>query len=605
MNRGIPSYVDDAPELILSFDRNYKCELANQRALQFLGRKLEDIVGRPPEDLGSLGSELLVHLRDPKPHQVIDLECQDADGQLHYLEALIYLGADASINVLARSSQNKRDQVELKQQYEAQSRALHIFDIVAETDRRGIITYVNDRFVEISGYAREELIGNDHRIVNSGFHPKSFFKDMWSTISRGYTWSGEIRNRTKDGRFYWVSTVIAPVLDVRGQIRKYLSVRRDITRQKEQEEHLRESELRYRELLDQIPWVAIGVDLQGRITFANQALQNLLGKSLEELSGRDWFFEFISKADRDRLLDIHAQVLNEDPRASSFECEILDHQGKPHTIVFTNTIFRSPAGDIIGVTSIGEDVTEKLLNEKHLREANEKIERQRQEVMAFVSHELRSPLMSIRMCADLMREFSEGAPSDPRFPPDQILKRIHSEVSRIDRISRDLMEGVIYGSGDLKYDFRKSPLAPILQNVCSKFQESLSSRPEIRLRLEPVEASLSGNWDPNRLDQVLSNLISNAIKYSKPQGNDIQVRARKEKDLVHLEISDQGLGIPSDNLQSIFGLFSRASNVKGGKTQGFGLGLKIAKDIIEKHRGKIWAESELGVGSTFHILLPL
>ncbi|MCL1475621.1 methyl-accepting chemotaxis protein [Argonema antarcticum] len=165
----------------------------------------------------------------------IDLKRQRAEDKLRTLNAELEERVNQRTTELTRSNDELQ---QLQNEFKMRQDALNEAAIVSETDREGIITYVNNKFCEISGYSREELIGQNHNLINSKHHPPSFFADMWATIDRGNVWKGEIKNKRKDGSFYWIDSTIAPIFDTDSPIVKYIAIRFDITELKEAEERL-------------------------------------------------------------------------------------------------------------------------------------------------------------------------------------------------------------------------------------------------------------------------------------------------------------------------------------------------------------------------------
>lgn len=229
----------------------------------------------------------------------------------------------------------------------------------------------------------------------------------------------------------------------------------------------------------------------------------------------------------------------------------------------------------------------------------------REQLLGVISHELRAPMSSIVLAAEMLENYFEGSGFGSNIAPRESIERIRLYAEKALKLSRDFMELSIYGSGKMRFEPKLVHLSEIIDLVLMSLQQELMLHPKINVIKEDGFQDISGYWDPDRLEQVFNNLIFNAIKYSKPEGGEIIIRASQSRDHVIVSVIDFGIGIPSADLDEIFNPFVRAENIRDLNIPGHGLGLKIAKDIVDYHGGKIWVESTVGVGSQFHVRLPL
>lgn len=420
---------------------------------------------------------------------IIAMSATNFDSPFNVAHILKDIGYMLIIIVLSKSFQQQfKMKVEMGHEIEKQTDELEKFKyaldesaIVAITDNKGTITYVNDKFCDISKYTKEELIGN--KILKFDEHPPEFADNIWKTISSGKVWRGDVKNIAKDGTNYWAKTVITPLIGKNEKPERYIIIRTDITEQK---------------------WIEDVLSLQA--------------------------------------------------------------------IELSNALKR-----------------------------NKKVEKLKEEFLAMISHELKTPLTPITLWAGALKNENILG----KLTTDQLdaITTISDSADELTKLVSDIFDSYKLDLENMSFSSEEIKIDEMMNEAVEQAEQILLHK-EITFKNTTLSIGTMYS-DYKRILQVMKNIIINAIDFVDPNNGKIEINASIKKNSVLFQVKDNSVGISTEDQKNLFQKFYQVDTSTTRKHGGSGLGLSICKGLVTGMKGKIWVESKVGKGSIFYFTIPV
>jgi PAS domain S-box-containing protein len=484
-------------------------------------------------------------------------------------------------------------------------------------DPEGRVKTWNAGAQRIKGYAPEEIIGHHF----SRFYPAEAVEAkhpeyelrVAAQVGRFEEEGWRVR---KDGSLFWANVVITALRDATGRLRGFGKFTRDLTQRRAYEESLRQSEERFRLLVEGVPDYAIFMlNANGNVATWNAGAQRIKGYTADEIIGRHFSTFYPPDAVQSGWPEHELQVATAKGRFQE-EGWRIRKDGSRFWAHVTITALRDEEGRLRGFAKLTRDLTDRvdahasreegsrredmLEAERAARMEAQRAVRMKDEFLATLSHELRTPLHAILGWAQVLRTAPKIEEAELRQSVAVIERNAKAQVQLID----DLLDLNRILAGQVRLDLQRVALIDIIRATVESAQPTADAK---GVRLETILDARRGivSGDSGRLQQVVWNLISNAVKFT-PKGGKVQVLLERVNSHVEITVSDTGIGIPLDFLPQVFDRFSQRDGSAGRRYGGLGLGLAISKQLVELHGGTISAKSAgEGKGASFIVRLPL
>ncbi|HEX6981112.1 MAG TPA: PAS domain S-box protein [Alphaproteobacteria bacterium] len=515
---------------------------------------------------------------------------------------VVLTGTD--ITELKRREVQLRDLAEQNAKLAAAIEAANVGIVI--TDARlpdNPIVFVNSGFIRTTGYSADEVIGRNPRFLRSPEADPATTARLREAVASAQPVTMEIRNRRKDGTSWWCELTMSPIRDDAGRILGFVGIQNDISARKATEARVRESELRYRSVVDTVTDVIFQTDAEGVWTFLNPAWTRITGFPVDETIGTN-FIDYVHPDDRDASRQILAPLIAGEKPFCRGKVRYLTSDGGVRWIEVFAQATRNAAGDVTGSSGTLTDVTEQHLAEERLRAAKDEADRAnraKSEFLAIISHEIRTPLNGVLGTIGLLLE--------TRLDPVQrrYAETAHESGKMLLTILNDILDFSKMEAGRLELETTDFRVRDTIRSVADLMRpRTLAKKIELDVNINPdVPFALRG--DAGRLTQIMLNLVSNAIKFTDHGHVTINVGLEgktQESVWIHFSVSDTGTGISRADQEKLFSSFTQVDTSRSRRASGTGLGLAICKRLVELMGGVIGVESVPGEGSTFWFIVP-
>lgn len=573
--RNLINRVSDA---FMALDINWKFIYINKKAAELFNRDAEELIGKAvfnefPEGIGqsffySLQESMIMQ---KNKHQEIYSEVFEKWFDIH-----IY-ASPSGVSIYFRDITERKNAEKELRDYKF---AVNQTSIVAITDQKGIIKFANDNFCRISKYQAHELEGQDHRIINSGYHPPEFMRDLWVTIANGEVWKGEIRNKAKDGTLYWVDTTIVPFLKEDGKPYQYLSIRNDITEKKRAEEQLINAKERFQYA------VRASSDIIWELNFESKSYTIYEGKDIlfKDREVVDWQYgvdgKYIMEEDRQRVRESFANArFNPETEFWHEEYRLLTNT-RGVIYILNNAIFiRNSEGKAIRTIGAITDITEKKMLEEKLFEQQLKeqlkitamaMEAQENERHA-IGIELHDNVNQILVGTNLILSMAKKDPEKGHELIANSMKNIQAAIDENRKIAHSLVAP----------DFT----AISLVDQISFLAHTMLEKSGIDVHINKTTLNECNLSDQQKLAayRIAQEQCTNIIKYA--QASLVNILLETENNRFVMVIADNGQGMK-----------------EGGKVNG--IGLRNIQSRLNIFGGKSYIETFPGKGFKLEITMP-